>query len=195
MMLLPPLMSTPRIGGLPEGTFPAPPEPFDGEIPPCAFGSAPCPAPLFAAPLPEPFMALPGPSPYPMLVPPFAPPKPDLSPPEGDIASDPVLPLMGSPSLVPGWLEITVPASLPLPPLFGGVSPEPASRGAPSPVPRRPRPEPVALEPPLTAGGGGTTFSASILPPEVPAAPPVLPAPPPFPASAGGGAITLGFPR
>ncbi len=63
------------------------------------------------------FMPLPGPFPRPMLVPPPAPPRPGLSPPEGDMASEPVPPL-GKPIWNRAELEITAPALAPLPPCW-----------------------------------------------------------------------------
>src|SRR5215469_2157945 len=128
-----------------------------------------------------------------MPVPPAAPPRPGVSPPAGDMASKPVVALGGTPIFVPGWLDITVPDSFPLPPLTGGVGAAPVSRGAPRPGPLRPVPEPRPFGSPLTDGGGGGTFWARSLPP-VPAAPPVVPAPPPGPPTVGGGGTTLGFP-
>ena len=106
--------------GVPEGAFPAPPGPAAGEMPAFAVGSEPCPESALPAPEPAPFRPLPGPLPWPILVPPPAPPRPGLSPPVGDMASEPVLPLLGMPSLEPGWEVITTPALAPLPPLVGG---------------------------------------------------------------------------
>ena len=45
-----------------------------------------------------------------------------------------------------------------------------------------------------TEGGGGTILLASSVPPGAPAPPPVLPVPPPAPESEGGGGTTLGVP-
>src|SRR5579872_4784968 len=187
-------MSTPRTGGVPEGTFPAPPGPALGEMPPRAAGSEPCAASAFPAPGPAPFMPLPGPLPRPMLLPPPAPPRPGFSPPVGDMASEPVPPLLGSPTFGPGWLEITAPAVAPLPPLFAGALPISASSGEPRPTPFLSSPVPAGPEPPATEGGGGTMLLASNVPPGAPAPPPVLPWPPPAPASEGGGGTTLGAP-
>ena len=106
------------------------------------------------------------------------------------MASDPVPPLVGTPTLGPGWLEITAPALAPLPPLDGGAKLEPASDGAPSPAPLRPRPEADGPEPPAIEGGGGTILLASSVPRGTPATPLVVPAP----ASDGGGGTTLGTP-
>jgi hypothetical protein len=192
-MLLPPLMSTPRTGGVPEAALPAPPGPFAGEIPARAFASEPCPTPDFAAPLPAPEMPLPGSLPRLMPSPPPLPPIPVLSPPVGDMASDPVLPLVGIPTFEPGWLEMTAPALDPLPALFGRASAEPTSVGAPRPSPLRPSPDPVVAEPPPTDGGGGTTLLADSDPP-IPAAPPLFPVPPCMPETEGGGGTTLGVP-
>src|SRR5579871_4092296 len=113
-------------------------------------------------------MPLPGPSPWPMPVPPLPPPSPGLLPPEGDMARDPVLPVVGSPTFEPGWLDITAPELEPLPPFVDGAKAAPGFNGAPSPRPLRPRPEPVGLDPPLTDGGGGTTLFASCVPPGAP---------------------------
>src|SRR5215831_6191741 len=129
-----------------------------------------------------------------MLLPAPLPPRPGLLLPAGDMARDPVFGSGGTPIFDPGWLDITVPESLPLPPFVGGAMPDPRSLGAPSPGPLRPMPDPVALVPPPTEGGGGTTLSANKWPPSAPAAPPVLPVPPPVPASEGGGGTRLGFP-
>jgi hypothetical protein len=99
---LPPLMSTPRTAGVPEGTFPAPPGPGEGEMPLSAWGSEPRPGLVLPAPGPAPVMPLPEAFPRPMLVPPPEPPRPGLSPPEGDMTSEPVPPLIGTPTLGPG---------------------------------------------------------------------------------------------
>ena len=128
-----------------------------------------------------------------MLEPPPAPPSPGLSPPAGDMESDPRLVLGGAPTLEPGRLETMAPL-LPLPLLFGGVMADPGSRALPSPGPFRPSPEPTEFVPPLTEGGGGTTLLARV-PVRVPAPPPTLPVPPPAPESVGGGGTTVGFPR
>src|SRR5271163_4078569 len=154
-------MSTPGTGGLPPRAFPAPPGPVVGEIPPCASGSAPCASPVFPAPAPAPFNPLPVPSPRPILDPPPAPPSPGFSPPAGDIDMAPLAPEDGSPTVDPGWLDITTAALLPLPPAVGGATGAPTSSGAPRPAPFRPRPEPDVPAPPATEGGGGTTLFAS----------------------------------
>jgi len=187
-------MLTPGTGGFPEGALPAPPGPFAGEMPVRALGSEPRLAPLLPAPVPVPFMPLPEPGPCKMPVPLPDPPRPGLVPPPGDMASDPVVAFAGRPIFVPGWLDITVPDSFPLPPVVGEVETDPVSSGAPRPGPLRPTPDPVGELPPPIEGGGGAT-SASERPPDTPALPPVFPVPPPFPARAGGGATTLGFPR
>src|SRR5271165_126429 len=191
-MVLPPLMSTPRTAGAPAGAFPAPPGPAAGEMPPPEFGSEPCPASALPAPGPAPFSPLPGALPRPMLAPPPAPPRPGLSPPEGEIAREPFPPLLGKPTLGPGWLEITAPELAPLPPLLGGARLAPASSGAPRPVPLRPRPKPELAEPPPTAGGGGTMLLASNVPDGTPWPPAMLPVPPPPPDNEGGGGTTAG---
>jgi hypothetical protein len=96
------------------------------------------------------------------------------------MASEPVPPLLGKPTLGPGWLEMTAPALAPLPPLVGVARGAPASSGAPRPGPLRP-------EPPARLGGGGTTLFASAVLPAL-----LLPAP--APESEGGGGTTLGAP-
>src|SRR5579864_2702318 len=101
-MLLPPLISTPGTAGFPAGLLPAPPGPFEGEIPLRAAGSEPCPAPAVAPPGAFPLRPLPGPLPREIAEPPPEPPNPGFSPPLGDIASEPVPPLVGTPTLVPG---------------------------------------------------------------------------------------------
>ena len=111
------------------------------------------------------------------------------------MASEPVPPLLGTPTFEPGWLEITAPALDPLPPLVGGVRFTPGSSDVPWPAPLRPRPEPDVPEPPPTEGGGGTILLASRVPRGVPAPPPLLPVPPPGPESDGGGGTTLGVPN
>ena len=138
-----------------------------------------------------------------MLAPPAEPPRPGLSPPEGDIAIEPLPPLPGIPTLEPGWEEITIPEPLVLPPsLLGGARTEPVSPGPPRPTPFRPEadnPEPEPMD-----GGGGTTLLTSSVPlpeaPEFPEPPPELPpelAPElgPEPTTDGGGGITLDAPR
>lgn len=93
-----------------------------------------------------------------MPEPPPEPPRPGWSPPVGDMASEPLPPLPGSPTLSPGSSEITIPA-LPLAPLspLAGASADPTSPGPPRPVPLLPEPE-------LTEGGGATTLLASCVP-------------------------------
>src|ERR1700686_2774159 len=129
-----------------------------------------------------------------MPVPEPAPPRPGLSPPEGDMASEPVPPLLGNPTLGPGWLESTAPALAPPPPAVGGARTEPASSVAPRPTPFRPKPAPAELEPPPTDGGGGTTLLAKSVPRGVPAAPLAFPVPLLVAENDGGGATTLGMP-
>src|ERR1700675_1337649 len=135
-----------------------------------------------------------------MLVPPPEPPRPGLSPPEGDIASEPLPPVPGSPTVEPGCEETTTPEPELFPPSdFGGARTDPMSPGPPSPKPFLPEPESPGPEP--TEGGGGTTLLPSTVPRPVP-----LPAPTEVPARAeprpdpefeteGGGAITLDAPR
>src|SRR5579864_3542222 len=118
--------------------------------------SDPWPAPSFAAPEPSPDKPLPGPAPRPILAPPPDPPNPGLSPPDGDMASEPAPALPGMPIFDPGWLETTMPVPLPLLPLLlAGAATEPASIGPPKPAPRLPRPMPESE--PSATGGGGTT--------------------------------------
>src|SRR5208337_4559265 len=97
MLLLPPCTETPGTGGLLREPFPAPPLPGYGEIPALADVSEPRPVPCLVAPDPSPLSPLPEPTPLPIPVPPPEPPSPGLSPPPGDIASDPGPPLFGSP--------------------------------------------------------------------------------------------------
>jgi hypothetical protein len=124
-----------------------------------------------------------------------------LSPPEGDIAIEPLPPLPGIPTLEPGWDEITTPEPLLLPPSFlGGARTEPESPGPPSPTPFLPEPEPDSPGPEPIDGGGGTTLLASMVPlpgaPEFPEPRPEDAAePPPEPATVGGGGITFEAPR
>src|SRR5712671_1650100 len=106
-----------------------------------------------------------------MLVPPPEPPRPGLSPPEGDMASEPLPPVPGSPTFEPGCDETTIPEPVLLPPsAFGGARTDPTSPGPPRPEPLRPEPERPGPDP--TEGGGGTM----LLPISVP-----LPEPPEFP--------------
>ena len=174
--------------------LPAPPGPLEGEIPPRATGSDPCPVPAFAPPPPFPLRPLPGPFPRKIAAPPPEPPNPGFSPPLGDIASEPVLPFVGTPTFVPGCVEITAPALEPAPPVCAGAEGAPASMGPPRPAPRWPEPVPVSLEPPPIEGGGGTTLLASSVPPSTPFAPGVVPVPPPAPDKDGGGGTTFGEP-
>src|ERR1700746_917747 len=98
-----------------------------------------------------------------MLVPLPEPPRPGLSPPEGDIASEPLPPVPGSPTFEPGCEETTTPEPALLPPsAFGGARTEPASPGPPRPNPFLPEPESPGPEP--TDGGGGTTLLARSVP-------------------------------
>jgi protein TonB len=122
--------------------LPAPPGPGYGEIPPWEFGSEPRPVPALAAPEPSPLRPLPGPVPRPMPVPSPDPPNPLLAVPEGDMAKEPGVPLLGTPFAEPGSLETTTPLPPPLPPGLdaGGASTEPASSGPPMPPPRLPLP-------------------------------------------------------
>src|SRR5579863_2797671 len=130
-----------------------------------------------------------------MPAPPPVLPRPGLSPPEGDIASSPLPPLVGNPTFDPGWLEMTAPALDPLPPVAAGAVGTPTSIGAPSPGPLRPEPEPLEPFPLLIEAGGGMTLLATIVPPGAPLPPPLSPVPPPAPESDGGGGTTLGMPR
>ena len=106
-----------------------------------------------------------------MLAPPPEPPRPGLSPPAGDIASEPLPPLPGIPTFEPGSDEITTPELSPFPPApSGGARTEPASPGPPRPEPVLPEPERPEPEP--AGGGGGITLPAKSAP---------LPDPPEFP--------------
>src|SRR5580658_2451945 len=131
-----------------------------------------------------------------MLAPPPEPPRPGLSPPEGDMASEP-LPPLGIPTLEPGWEEITIPEpSLLAASLLGGARTEPASPGPPRPEPFLPEPDKPLPEP--IEGGGGTTLLASSAPLPEPAefaAPVGEPWVVPEPATDGGGGMTLDVPR
>ena len=129
-----------------------------------------------------------------MPVPAPVPPKPGFSPPEGERARDPVTALGGRPTFDPGWLEMTAPALVPLPPFTGGAEGAPELMDVPKAMPLRPRPEPAGADPPPTDGGGGTTLSASSVPVRTPAPPEVLAVPPPGPESDGGGGTTLSAP-
>ena len=102
-----------------------------------------------------------------MLAPPPDPPRPGLSPPEGDMASEP-LPPPGIPTLEPGWDEITIPEPSLLPAsLLGGARTEPVSPGPPRPEPFLPEPESPEPEP-IEGGGGTTLFASSGARPEAP---------------------------
>ncbi len=107
-----------------------------------------------------------------------APPRPGLSPPVGDMASEPVPPLLGSPTLEPGWLEITAPAL--------GATATAGGRGeACAGVERCPEAGAAATqagasrrtELPPTEGGGGTILLASSVLARIPAPPPLRPVP------------------
>src|SRR5208282_5102322 len=95
-----------------------------------------------------------------MLAPPPLPPRPVLAAPVGDMARAPLVEF-GSPTFVPGWLEITTPLPAVFPPaLVGGATAEPRSSGLPAPVPLLPRPLPDRALPPPRPGGGGMTSAA-----------------------------------
>ena len=192
-LVLPPRTSTPGAAGEPVGAEPAPPGPGVGEIPERAMGSEPCSAPDFPAPESLPVSPLPGPGPWPMLEPLPEPPRPGLSPPEGDMARDPLPPVPGMPGLDPGSVDNTTPelSLLPVEPL-GGARAEPRSPGPPSPEPLLPEPESPGPEP--TEGGGGMTLLASRPPPPEPEEFRVLD---PWPAveTDGGGGMTPEAPR
>jgi hypothetical protein len=124
-----------------------------------------------------------------MLAPAPEPPRPGLSPPDGDIASEPLPPVPGSPTVEPGCDETTTPEPELLPPsALGGATTDPVSPGPPRPMPRLPEPE--SPDPDSSEGGGGTTLLlARSLP---------LPEPPEFPEPAvpellidGGGGMTF----
>src|SRR5580704_862294 len=184
--VLPPRTSTPGTEGEPLVAFPAPPGPGVGEIPPWAFGSEPRLAPVLPAPEPSPVKPLPGPLPEPIPEPSPRPPRPGLSPPLGDMASEPLPPFPGNPTVEPGWDDKTIPelSLLPFPP-FDGASTDPTSPGPPRPAPFLPLPEPNGVEPPPRPGGGGITLLARVLPLPVP------PPPAPPPETDGGGGITF----
>ena len=122
---------------------------------------------------------------------------PGLSPPEGDIASEPFPPVPGSPTVDPGCAETTTPEPAVLPDSgFGGARTEPTSPGPPSPDPFLPEPE--SPDPGPTDGGGGTTLLERSEPfPELPEFPDPAgkPRPAPEPATEGGGGTTLNAPR
>ena len=155
--VVPPCTETPGTAGelVP---LPVPPGPGYGEIPACALGSEPCPAPSLPAPEPSPCKPLPEPLPLPMPGPPPLPPSPVFAAPLGDIARAPGVAVLGTPILLPGWLETTTPVPAAFPPaLLGGATDEPRSSGPPAPVPLLPRPLPERALPPPRPGGGGTT--------------------------------------
>jgi hypothetical protein len=157
VIVLPPLTDTPGSADPPFLLRPTPPGPGSGEIPARARGSEPWPFPSLLAPEPSPAKPLPGPFPRPMPEPPPDPPKPELLMPAGDTTSEPVLPFPGIPTFGPGWLETTIPLSPPLPPpVLGGATAEPMSKGPPEPAPLLPKPRPPAAVPPASEGGGGT---------------------------------------
>src|ERR1700733_16046040 len=129
-----------------------------------------------------------------MLEPPPEPPRPGLSPPAGDIASELLPPLPGIATCEPGWDETTIPE----PPAFplstlGGARAEPASPAAPRPEPLLPEPVPAPI-----AGGGGTMLVARSVAlaelREFPVAPGLLWLSP-APVTDGGGGMTFDAPR
>src|SRR5580658_2167007 len=129
-------------------------------MPPRALGSVPCPAPCLPAPEPSPCNPLPGRLPLPLLDPPPLPPRPVLAVAAVDLARAPLVEF-GSPTFVPGWLEITTPLPAAFPPaFFGGATAEPRSSGLPAPAPLLPRPLPERALPPPNPGGGGITSAA-----------------------------------
>src|SRR5271169_369783 len=159
-VVVPPSTDTPGIAGVPVVPLPAPPVPGYGEMPPRALGSEPRPVPSLPAPEPSPCNPLPGPLPLPMPDPPPPPPRPVFDVLVGDMARAPLVEF-GSPTLVPGWLEITTPLPAALPPaLLGGDIAVPRSSGLPAPVPLLPRPLPERALPPPRPGGGGMTLAA-----------------------------------
>lgn len=183
-MALPPRMSTPGAAGDPVGAEPAPPGPGVGEIPARALGSEPWPVPDFPAPE---FSAvvlfdkpLPGPEPVPMPEPPPEPPMPGLSPPEGDIAREPLPPVPGRARSAPGLVDTTTPELSVFPAAdLGGARGEPISPGAPRPMPALPEAE----GPEPAVGGGGIMLLANE---------PSFPEPMEFRAPFGEPAATLG---
>src|ERR1700691_5639295 len=129
-----------------------------------------------------------------MLAPPPEPPRPGLSAPAGDIASEPLLPLPGIPTFEPGSDESTTPELSPFPPApSGGARTEPESPGPPRPEPVRPEPERPEPEPTEGGGGGGMT----LLPTDPPGPPAALrPVPEALPEeTAGGGGTTSWVPK
>ena len=111
-----------------------------------------------------------------------------MSPPVGDMASEPAPPLLGSPTL--GLFVSKASAPTLAPPAVGGARPAPASSGAPSPAPPLVRPEAGSVELPPTIGGGGTILL--LLASRVARGVATLR---PAPDGAGGGGTTLGVPR
>jgi hypothetical protein len=130
-----------------------------------------------------------------MPVPPPEPPKPGLSPPAGDIASELLPPVPGRPTFEPGWVEATIPAPVALPPAaFGGARTDPASPGPPRPEPFLPKPERLGPDP--MEGGGAMTLPARSVPlPEPLEVPAPKPLALPEPVSDGGGGMTFDEPN
>lgn len=194
-MVLPPRTSTPGAAGDPVGAVPAPPGPGVGEIPARALGSEPWPVPDFPAPGFSPAVfsvrPLPGPVPVPIPEPPPEPPRPGLSPPAGDIASDPLPPVSGLPGLEPGAVDSMTPELSVFPPApLGGARAEPMSPGPPRPEPFLPDPERPEPEP--AEGGGGIMLVARS--PPLPEPPEFRVALPLWPETDGGGGITFDAP-
>jgi len=154
-----------------------------------AIVSEPFPAAFFPAPGPGPFILLPEPLPRAILVPLPVAPRPGLSAPAGDIASEPAPPLLGNPTFDPGWLERTAPAFASLPPFGGAAAGGTASRDAPRAI-LRSEPDPDGTEAPFTEGGGATTLLGRLVTVRAGALvllPVVL-------ANEGGGATTVAIP-
>ena len=117
---------------------------------------------------------------------------PGLSPPEGDMASEPLPPLPGMPGLEPGSADKTMPELSLLPPApLGGARADPTSPGPPRPVPFLPEPE--SPEPEPVEGGGGMMLVARRPPlPELPEFLLLEPEAVPEPTEGGGGTIPEG---
>jgi hypothetical protein len=193
MLVLPPRTSTPGAAEIPVGAEPAPPRPGVGEMPvrTLLLGSEPREEPDFPAPVASvvgfPARPLPEPEPAPIPVPAPEPPRPGLSPPAGDRARDPLLPLPGTPGLEPGSPDKTTP-ELSVVPLaaLGGARAEPMSPGAPRPKPFLPEPELTEVE----LGGGGIMLLAR-RPPLAEALELLVPVPEAEPGPTDGGGGTM----
>ena len=161
--MLPPWTEMPAVLGTPVRLpVPAPPGPGMGEVPALAVELAPGPLPDFALPAPLPSCAAPEPAPVVFPAPPPVPPIPAVAPPVGDIAKAPREPMSGTPTVVPGLLEMMAAEFWLFPPEFpGDAVGAPASNGSPVPLPVRPMPRPEVWLDKL--GGGGTTLALAML--------------------------------